>query len=114
MMLFRAGAEPWGIPTTAPARIGQWMVGPKRGRGVQDVDVLLLDAENRQALAAMRAYARAGLMVGAIACASEAWWAPSLRSRWCSLRATVPELSTDADGYARSEEHTSELQSHVN
>ena len=62
--------------------------------------MLLLDAENRQTLAAMRAYGRAGLIVGAVACESDAWWAPSLRSRWCSFGAMVPELSTDADGYA--------------
>lgn len=71
-----------------------------RNRGVRNLDVLLLDAEHRQTLAAMRVYARAGLTVGAAACESDAWWAPSLRSRWCSLRATVPDLSQDVDGYA--------------
>lgn len=64
------------------------------------VDILLLDAEHRQTLAAMRVYARRGLRVGAVTSASEEWWAPSLRSRWCSLGASVPDLATDAEAYA--------------
>jgi predicted ATP-grasp superfamily ATP-dependent carboligase len=47
----------------------------------------------------MRAYARAGLRVGAVACESEAWWAPALRSRSCSTRASVPNYATDPDAF---------------
>src|SRR5579859_6802416 len=64
-----------------------------------DLDVLLLDGEYRQTLATMREYARVGLRVGAAACASEANWAPSLKSRFCSTRAVLPEFSTDIEAY---------------
>ena len=64
-----------------------------------EVDVLLLDAECRQTLAAMRAYTRAGLSVGAVVCESEAYWAPSPRSRHCALALTAPNYSTDPNGY---------------
>jgi len=63
------------------------------------IDVLLLDAESRQTLACMRAYARGGLRVGAVACDSDAWWAPAFKSRWCSQSAVVPHYARDADGY---------------
>lgn len=63
------------------------------------VDVLLLDAETRQTLACMRSYARSGLEVGAVACASEAWWAPSFRSRWCALSAEAPDFARNSDAY---------------
>src|SRR5437879_6146146 len=99
MMLLRAGAQPLGPAAIAPAVIGRMIQEPYKASRVHALDVLLLDAENRQALAAMRAYARAGMTVGAVACESDAWWAPSFRSRWCSLRATLPELTTDAQGY---------------
>lgn len=65
----------------------------------QPLDVLLLDAHNRQALACLRTYARAGLRVGAVACAADAAGAPSFRSRWCSLRTVVPDFATDANAY---------------
>jgi predicted ATP-grasp superfamily ATP-dependent carboligase len=64
-----------------------------------DLDVLLLDAQYKQSLAAMRAYARVGLRVGAAACETDAARAPSLRSRWCLLRATLPNVSTGSDAY---------------
>jgi predicted ATP-grasp superfamily ATP-dependent carboligase len=63
------------------------------------VDVLLLDAQYRQALATMRAYASVGLRVGAVACQSEAWWAPSMKSRWCARAASVPDFTDDRDAY---------------
>jgi predicted ATP-grasp superfamily ATP-dependent carboligase len=65
----------------------------------QPLDVLLLDAQNRQALACLRAYARAGLRVGALACVSDAAGAPSFRSRWCALQAVAPDFATNADAY---------------
>jgi predicted ATP-grasp superfamily ATP-dependent carboligase len=65
----------------------------------RDLDVLLLDAEHRQTLAAMRVFARAGLHVGAVACEADADWAPSLRSRFCAMSASVPDFTSDAEGY---------------
>src|SRR5262249_16295174 len=78
--------------------------GCVRSRGgcvsaAQQVDVLLLDAECRQTLASMRSYARAGLRVGAVACESDAWWAPSLKSRACSMRAAVPSYTSQPDAF---------------
>ena len=70
-------------------------------QGAQQIDVLLLDAENRQALAMMRVLARAGFSVGAVACQSDAWWAPSLKSRFCARRAIVPDLSSDPQAYVQ-------------
>jgi carbamoyl-phosphate synthase large subunit len=40
-----------------------------------------------------------GLAVGTVACASEARWAPSFRSRWTALRAVVPDLAGNGDGF---------------
>lgn len=99
MMLFSASAHPRGLLRTAPATVGRRIDHDMTARGTQELDVLLLDGEYRQALAAMRVYARAGLRVGSVACELDAGWAPSLRSRWCSLAATVPDFSTNADGY---------------
>jgi predicted ATP-grasp superfamily ATP-dependent carboligase len=67
--------------------------------GTPPLDTLLLDAECRQTLTAMRAYARRGLPVGALASHSDAWWAPALRSRWCSFAAEVPDYTVDARAY---------------
>ena len=83
------------VPTPASHTI---LSEGKTRRG-QPVDVLLLDAQYRQTLVCMRVYAAAGLRVGAVACASEAWWAPSFKSRWCSLRVTAPDFELDADAY---------------
>src|SRR5205823_3837938 len=68
-----------------------------RRRG--EIDVLVLDAHYRQALAAVRALGRAGLAVGAVACESDASWAPALRSRWCRLAAIVPDFDREIDRY---------------
>jgi predicted ATP-grasp superfamily ATP-dependent carboligase len=73
---------------------------PTRVRMSQNrqIEVLVLDAHFRQALAAMRSLARAGVQVGAVACHSEAW-APAFKSRWCSFAAVVPDFADDAGGY---------------
>src|SRR6266852_5212558 len=63
------------------------------------IEVLVLDAHFRQALATMRSLAPAGIGVGAVTCRSEALWAPALRSRWCSFGAVVPDFADDANGY---------------
>ena len=64
------------------------------------LDVLVLDAENRQALASVRTYGRAGLRPGAVACAAEAAGAATFRSRWCQVSAVVPDITSDASAYA--------------
>ncbi len=71
----------------------------RRLAGPVQLDMLLLDAQYRQTLACMRVYARSGLRVGAVVCAPDAWWAPSTRSRWCSLSAVVPDFAQDAGSY---------------
>ena len=63
------------------------------------LDILLLDAEYRQTLAALRAYTRMGLSVGVVACAEEASGAPAFASRYARVRAVVPDFATDPDGY---------------
>jgi predicted ATP-grasp superfamily ATP-dependent carboligase len=82
-----------------PERVVPTLQSPAIVSRCPQIDVLLLDAENRQALACMRAYARLGLGVGAVACESDAWWAPSFRSRWCSLSVAVPDFALSADAY---------------
>ncbi|HEV2239157.1 MAG TPA: hypothetical protein VGR57_21050, partial [Ktedonobacterales bacterium] len=88
------------IPEHAPSASAQTAAPatPSQASG-QPLDVLLLDAQNRQALACLRAYARAGLRVGALACASDAAGAPSFRSRWCALQAVAPDFATESDAY---------------
>jgi predicted ATP-grasp superfamily ATP-dependent carboligase len=89
MMLFRTGASPSIVQASTPG-----------GPAVQhDLDVLVLDAEHRQSLATMRVLSRAGLRVGAVACESDAWWAPTLQSRYCALTARVPDVGDDAPAY---------------
>jgi predicted ATP-grasp superfamily ATP-dependent carboligase len=63
------------------------------------LDVLLLDAQYRQTVAAVRAFGRAGLTVGAVACESDRDVAPALASRWCTMRASVPDLADGSDAY---------------
>ena len=63
------------------------------------LDILLLDAEYRQTLAALRAYTRMGLSVGVVACADEASGAPAFASRYARVRAVVPDFATNPDGY---------------
>ena len=71
----------------------------RRAASPAHLDVLLLDAQYRQTLACMRVYARSGLRVGTAVCEPDAWWAPSTRSRWCSLSAVVPDFAQGADAY---------------
>jgi predicted ATP-grasp superfamily ATP-dependent carboligase len=59
----------------------------------------VLDAEHRQALTTMRSLSRSGIDVGAVACISEALWAPAFKSRWCRFSAAVPDFDKDADAY---------------
>jgi hypothetical protein len=64
------------------------------------IDVLLLDAQYRQALACIRASSRAGFRTGAVACQSEEWWAAATRSRRCDARAYLPDFADDEHAYA--------------
>jgi predicted ATP-grasp superfamily ATP-dependent carboligase len=47
----------------------------------------------------MRAYGRADLRVGALACESEASWAPAIRSRWCAEHGRLPDFADDEGAY---------------
>jgi predicted ATP-grasp superfamily ATP-dependent carboligase len=67
---------------------------------VDHLDSLVLDAEGRQALAAVRSYGRKGLPVGAVACAGREHVALGQRSRWARVRPSVPDFGVDPDGYA--------------
>jgi predicted ATP-grasp superfamily ATP-dependent carboligase len=81
-------------------RRGSWIVRSHVPIGQPGpVEVLVLDAHYRQALAAMRSLSRSGIHVGAVACRSEAAWAPAFKSRWCRLSAVVPDFDEDADSY---------------
>lgn len=76
--------------------------GPQRPSAPQlwlgsALDVLVLDAEHRQTLAAVRSFGRRGLRVGA---AGSDVHALSCRSRWCSFRAALPVVEADLDAYA--------------
>jgi predicted ATP-grasp superfamily ATP-dependent carboligase len=62
-------------------------------------EVLVLDAQFRQSLAAMRSLSRSGIRVGAVVCKSEARWAPALKSRWCRHQWIVPDFQDDARAY---------------
>src|SRR5438105_2185461 len=99
MMLFRAGLQHTAASVATCEVMAPTIRRSARAAKSSDVDVLLLDGETRQTLAAMRAYARAGLRVGAVTCASDEPWAPSLRSRACSVHATVPDYNTGPDAY---------------
>ena len=90
------GREPNTGKTILAKQGAKWQFG----KG-QEIDVLLLDAENRQALATMRVLARAGLKVGAVTSESEAWWAPSAKSRYCSAHAIVPNLTSESQTYVQ-------------
>src|SRR5690242_17738836 len=63
------------------------------------LDILLLDAEYRQTLAALRDCTPMGLGVGVVACAGEESGAPAFASRYARVRAIVPDFATDHDGY---------------
>jgi predicted ATP-grasp superfamily ATP-dependent carboligase len=95
-MLFRVDTQPGHAPASAPLCAAPVRVGSR----TSEFDVLLLDAEHRQTLAAMRALSRAGLRVGALACESAAWWAPALKSRFCAFGGKLPDLDVDAESYA--------------
>jgi len=64
-------------------------------------DVLVLDAQFRQSVIALRSLARAGAIVGGVACESEHAAAAALRSRQCRFSAVVPDFERDEEVYAQ-------------
>jgi predicted ATP-grasp superfamily ATP-dependent carboligase len=60
----------------------------------------VLDAEGRQALAAIRSLGQAGLSVGAVVCDSRQRVALGQRSRWARVRPVVSDFATDPEAYA--------------
>jgi predicted ATP-grasp superfamily ATP-dependent carboligase len=83
-----------------PRKTGKAWAATSSRRSVpfQPTDVLVLDAHFRQSLAVVRSLSKASVRVGAVACQSNAKWAPALRSRWCEFQAIVPDLD-DAKSY---------------
>jgi predicted ATP-grasp superfamily ATP-dependent carboligase len=61
------------------------------------LDVAVLDVKLRQGLVAVQQLARAGMLVGAVECASTTP-VPTFSSRWCGARAIVPDRETQPDG----------------
>jgi predicted ATP-grasp superfamily ATP-dependent carboligase len=59
------------------------------------VQALVLDAEQRQSLVAIRSLGRAGIPVGALACKA----APAFRSRWCAAAALVSDFAEDEESF---------------
>jgi predicted ATP-grasp superfamily ATP-dependent carboligase len=76
---------------------------PRRSGNDAGYDILILDAEHKQALAAARSLGRAGLRV-ALGESLTQYRAdpplPSFRSRYCSRSVVLPGYATDPDAYA--------------
>jgi predicted ATP-grasp superfamily ATP-dependent carboligase len=87
--------------TRKPSTLTQktWTVRSHSGGRRAEIEVLVLDGHFRQAVAALHSIARRGIGVGVVAGASEAEWAPALRSRWRRMSAVVPDFDEYADGY---------------
>jgi predicted ATP-grasp superfamily ATP-dependent carboligase len=74
------------------------------------VRALVLDAEQRQSLVALRSLGRAGIPVGALACHP----APAFRSRWCATAALVRDFADDdasflEDVISRAQQHRAQV-----
>jgi predicted ATP-grasp superfamily ATP-dependent carboligase/thioredoxin reductase len=65
------------------------------GRRGTSLDVLVLDAEQRQSLVCVRSLGVAGMSVGAFA--SER--APAFSSRWCKVAGLVPDVAVASDAF---------------
>jgi predicted ATP-grasp superfamily ATP-dependent carboligase len=99
-MAFKRGLAVDAVSPSGPSIVNMNLTSAARPVSSTQLDVLLLDAEHRQTLASMRDFARAGLRVGVVVSESDAWWAPSARSRWCHSCTIVPDLAVDAEAYA--------------
>jgi len=93
----------WERPAsaTASARRGSLVAVYDSTRADEraQLDILLLDAEYRQTLAALRAYSRMGLSAGVVASVAEATGAPAFASRYARVRAIAPDFAADPRGY---------------
>jgi cation diffusion facilitator CzcD-associated flavoprotein CzcO/predicted ATP-grasp superfamily ATP-dependent carboligase len=69
------------------------MGAPEAGREVQ---ALVIDAAQRQALVATRELGRIGLGVCAVECHPDA---PAFASRWCTAQAVLPDFTHDPDAF---------------
>jgi predicted ATP-grasp superfamily ATP-dependent carboligase/alpha-beta hydrolase superfamily lysophospholipase len=72
------------------------LVGKSTSKSNSRVDVLVLDADERQSLVAVRSLGRAGLVVAAVATKDGA---PAFRSRWCAVRDIVPDPADDPGAF---------------
>jgi predicted ATP-grasp superfamily ATP-dependent carboligase len=63
--------------------------------GSKSALALVLDAEQRQSLVAIRSLGRAGIPVAALACRA----APAFRSRWCTAAACVSDFAEDEESF---------------
>jgi predicted ATP-grasp superfamily ATP-dependent carboligase/thioredoxin reductase len=61
-----------------------------------ELDALVIDAAQRQALVAVRELGKAGLRVGAAECAPGA---PAFASRWCGSAAILPDFAAHEDAF---------------
>ena len=66
------------------------------GAPARTVDVLVLDAAQRQGLVAIRALGQSGLRVGALEVRRRT---PAFHSRWCTSSELVPDVARNADAY---------------
>jgi predicted ATP-grasp superfamily ATP-dependent carboligase len=67
----------------------------KRFGEVNKLDVIVLDADERQSLVSIRSLGRAGIAVGAL----ENRAVPAFSSRWCRLSGLVPSTVADSDAF---------------
>ncbi len=84
--------------STTPASVSSVLHNRATSRHTSGLHAWVLDAQLRQGLVALRALGRAGLHVGA---ADSATRIPAFRSRWCDVSASVPDVTNDADAWAR-------------
>jgi glycosyltransferase involved in cell wall biosynthesis/predicted ATP-grasp superfamily ATP-dependent carboligase len=79
--------RPSGRATRDSAMVARRRVQPT-------LDVVLLDADERQSLVCMRSLGRTGLHVGAF---GSARWSPAFGSRWCVSRGRLPDSANGLD-----------------
>jgi predicted ATP-grasp superfamily ATP-dependent carboligase len=63
---------------------------------VNELDVIVLDADERQSLVSIRSLGRAGIAVGALESRAGV---PAFSSRWCRLSGLVPSTVVDSDAF---------------
>jgi predicted ATP-grasp superfamily ATP-dependent carboligase len=79
--------------TVVPRRMRRGRSGDRDRRRV---DVLVLDADQRQSLVSVRSLGRAGFKIGALECSTGA---PAFRSRYCALTGLLPPHGTDPNPF---------------